>query len=236
MPERDTAPESYRHARMVAKQAGFSLEEIDLTPALASLGCYRGPVAGFARSKAVNRLAFWSMHRLFGTDPYLTTLEGTDNPVLNQAMAFFRLKHRLRMAVLYQRAEQEGALMAGCLNLTEYLTGFFVRHGDSAADLAPIFPLYKSQVRRLARHLGVPECIITKPPSPDLLPGIIDEKALGISYEKLDLILYALKEGLSEADIADRVEVSPAAVKRVKRLVELAERFRQTVPYPELTS
>ena len=221
---------------MVAKEAGFSLEEIDLTPALDSLGCYRGAVAGLARSKAVNRLAFWSMRRLFGADPYRTTLEGTDNPVLNQAMAFFRLKHRLRMAVLYRRAEQEGLLVAGCLNLTEYLTGFFVRYGDNAADLAPILSLYKSQVRRLASHLGVPEPIITKPPSPDLLPGIVDETALGIPYEKLDLVLHALKEGLPQADIADRVEVSPAAVKRVKQLVELSERFRKTVPYPELAS
>lgn len=50
------------------------------------------------------------------------------------------------MAVLYERSDRGNLLVAGCLNLTEYLTSFFVHFGDSAADIAPILDLYKSQV------------------------------------------------------------------------------------------
>ena len=58
----------------------------------------------------------------------------------------------------------------------------------------PLLNLYKTQVRKLARYLKVPSKIIEKPPSSDILPGIIDEEAIGISYEKLDLILLALEK------------------------------------------
>jgi len=235
LPERDTEPESYQCAREVAEQSGINYEVFNLAPALEELGCYRGTVAGAIKNRAVNRLAVWSLSRFFNIDPYRLTLERTDNRTLNRAIAFFRLKHRLRMAVLFERSDRENLLVAGCLNLTEYLTGFFVHFGDIAADLAPILDLYKSQVRDLARHLGLPTRLIEKAPSPDLLPGITDETALQVTYEKLDLILYATEKGYSEEEIIKAVETTPETVTRVKRLVQLSERLRKPTPSPKLS-
>ena len=55
-----------------------------------------------------------------------------------------------------------------------------------AAALAPIGDLYKTQLRAVARELGVPEEVVAKPPSADLWPGQTDEGELGSSYDLLD--------------------------------------------------
>jgi NAD+ synthase len=77
--------------------------------------------------------------------------------------------------------------------------------------------LYKTQVRELARYLKVPSKIIEKPPSPDTLPGIIDEEAIGIPYEKLDLILWALEKGWEMGEIAKALEMEEKRVIYVKK-------------------
>ena len=51
---------------------------------------------------------------------------------------------------------------------------------------------YKTQLRDVAEHLGVPAEVIAKPPSADLWPGQTDEGELGRSYESLDRVLFAL--------------------------------------------
>jgi len=51
--------------------------------------------------------------------------------------------------------------------------------------LETILPLYKTQVWQLSSHLGVEQEIIDKAPSPDLLPGIVDEIALGGDWRLL---------------------------------------------------
>ncbi|MBC7325099.1 MAG: NAD(+) synthase, partial [Moorella sp. (in: Bacteria)] len=177
---------------------------------------------------------FWGMAGLGKAKPFLLTMEGGQAEIIRQAIAFYRIKHRLRMVVLYRYAEENGLLVAGCLNRTEYLTGFFVRYGDSAADLAPILPLYKTQVRRLAEYLGVPKTIIEKPPTPDLIPGITDEIALGVSYATLDLILAGLEEGLAPDALAEKLSVPPETVSHVERLVQMSAPWRRDIPSPDL--
>ncbi|MGB9826764.1 MAG: NAD(+) synthase, partial [Desulfofundulus sp.] len=172
LPERDTAPESIACARAVAQSTGITLETLDLTRALEQIGAYRGKVPTAMKSAGVNRTAFIAMRRIGGRSPFEATFDTNKGNILNEAAAFFRVKHRLRMAALYHRAEREGRLVVGCLNRTERLMGFFVRYGDDAADFAPIIPLYKTQVRALASYLKVPEAVIGRPPSPDLIAGI----------------------------------------------------------------
>ncbi len=132
--------------------------------------------------------------------------------------------------------DQVSCQRAGCLNLTEQLTGLFVPFGDSAADIVPLLPLYNSEVRGLGRHLGVPQNVIDREPTPDLLPGIFDETALGITYTKLDLLLHALQEGESDEAIAARAGTDKDTVKRITKLTALANRLNRPVPAPDLCS
>jgi NAD+ synthase len=92
-------------------------------------------------------------------------------------------------------------MVVGCANRTEALTGFFVKFGiDHNADIMPLLPLYKTQVFELARWLELPDNLINKPPSPDMIPGITDEYAFELSYIELDMLLYALLHNIVPDD------------------------------------
>jgi NAD+ synthase len=134
----------------------------------------------------------------------------------------------MRMILLYYYGELENRLVVGAANKSEYEIGYFVKHGcDDATDIMPLINLYKTQVRDLARYLNIPSRIIEKPPSPDVLPGIIDEEAIGISYEKLDLMLSALEKGWEMAEITKALKVEEEKVESVKRLTQKSEHMRR---------
>lgn len=99
---------------------------------------------------------------------------------------------RARMIVAYDQSEAFKGLVVGTGNKTEILLGYTTLFGDSACALNPIGDLYKTQVRQLARALGIPETIIAKPPSADLWAGQTDEGELGYTYQEVDKLLYLL--------------------------------------------
>ncbi|HTL06374.1 MAG TPA: NAD+ synthase [Gemmatimonadales bacterium] len=102
---------------------------------------------------------------------------------------------RMRMVALFDRSAALKALPLGTGNKTERLFGYFTWHADDTAPVNPVGDLYKTQVLALARHLGVPEVIVSKPPTADLVQGQTDEGDLGISYAKADAILHWLLSG-----------------------------------------
>lgn len=108
------------------------------------------------------------------------------------------LMARTRMTILYYFARKNHALVAGTGNKTEWMLGYFTKHGDIACDVLPIGGLYKTQVKGLARELGIPKAVITKIPTPGFWPGQTDEKELGMSYEKMDKVLIEGGDGLRE--------------------------------------
>ncbi|HEY3344463.1 MAG TPA: NAD+ synthase [Anaerolineaceae bacterium] len=99
---------------------------------------------------------------------------------------------RERMIVLYDQSEAFRGLVVGTGNKTEILLGYSTLYGDSASALNPIGDLYKTQVRQLARAMGVPQAIVQKAPSADLWIGQTDEGELGFSYAEVDRLLYLL--------------------------------------------
>jgi NAD+ synthase len=99
---------------------------------------------------------------------------------------------RARMIILYDQSEAFQGLVLGTGNKTEILLGYSTLYGDSACAINPIGDLYKTQVRQLAREIGIPEVILEKPPSADLWAGQTDEDELGFTYEEVDRLLYLL--------------------------------------------
>ena len=99
---------------------------------------------------------------------------------------------RARMIILYDQSEAFDGLVVGTGNKTEILLGYTTLYGDSACALNPLGDLYKTQVRQLARAMGLPEVIIDKPPSADLWVGQTDEDELGFTYAEVDQLLYLL--------------------------------------------
>ena len=141
---------------------------------------------------------------------------------------------RQRMAVLYDQSERFGALVVGTGNRTESLLGYTTLWGDMACAFNPVGGLYKTQVRALARHLGVPERIIAKPPTADLWSGQTDEGELGFTYADADQVLSrAVDEGLSAEQIAAE-GFAPELVEAVLGRMGRAAFKRCMPPAPEV--
>jgi NAD+ synthase len=142
---------------------------------------------------------------------------------------------RQRMIVVFDRSAAWDALVAGTSNKTEALLGYGTLHGDMAAAFQPIGDLYKTQLRDMARHLGVPETIVAKPPSADLWPGQTDEGELGRSYESLDRALFALVDRRWSIDRCVREGLPRELVEWVVRRVAQMEFKRQLPPVAKLS-
>lgn len=99
---------------------------------------------------------------------------------------------RCRMIVLFDVAKRLDALVLGTENKSEHLLGYYTRFGDEASDIEPLRQLYKTEVFKLARYLGVPEKIIAKPPSAGLWQGQTDEGEFGFTYKEADEALYKI--------------------------------------------
>jgi NAD+ synthetase len=131
-------------------------------------------------------------------DGYLASEPDADATRRGNVMA------RVRMIATFDQGARFKALPLGTGNKTERLLGYFTWHGDDAPPVNPLGDLYKTQVRQLAKHLGVPAAIVDKAPTADLVHGQTDEGDLGITYERADQILHWFLSGFSEEELIAR--------------------------------
>jgi len=111
---------------------------------------------------------------------------------------------RERMIALFDLSAKHRALPLGTGNKSERLLGYFTWHADDSPPVNPLGDLFKTQVWALARHVGVPEVIVQKPATADLIQGQTDEGDFGISYHRADRILYYLLRGMRVEEIVAR--------------------------------
>lgn len=126
---------------------------------------------------------------------------------------------RIRMATLYAIAQNNGYLVIGTGNASETYTGYFTKYGDEGVDVNPLKHYTKTQVKEMAKYLGVPQAIIDKAPSADLWLGQTDEIEMGISYEAIDQYLSG-------------EEIPPEDEKILMRLHHSTEHKRHFPPAP----
>ncbi len=129
-------------------------------------------------------------------------------PLELEGMALGNVAARARMMVLYGLANRDGGYVLGTSNKSEILLGYFTKHGDGASDMAPIGDLFKTQVRGMAGEMGVPEEIIDRPPTANLVPGQTDEGELGLPYSIIDQILTGHVIGLRPEEILSDLDMS----------------------------
>lgn len=110
---------------------------------------------------------------------------------------------RARMIVLFDLSAKMGALPIGTGNKSERLFGYFTWHADDSPPINPLGDLFKTQVWQLARELGVPDVIVNKPATADLIKGQTDEGDFGVSYAKADRILYFLTAGYPKKKVIE---------------------------------
>jgi NAD+ synthase len=171
-------PQDAEHARLAARSIGLPFVEVPLEPVYDAFLAQLGAGAAGAASPEGDRLARAN------------------------------LKPRLRMAALYFHANLRGYLVAGTGNRSELELGYFTKYGDGGVDLLPLGGLVKSEVRALAREVGVPQPIIDKPPSAGLWEGQTDEGEMGLAYEDVDRYIL---EGEATPAVRARIEALHAA-------------------------
>lgn len=136
---------------------------------------------------------------------------------------------RCRMIVLYDVSAEIGGLVLGTSNKTELLLGYGTLFGDLASAINPIGDLYKTQVRKVAEHLDIPEAIRVKTPSADLWPGQSDEDELGATYEQLDAALVRLVDAREQPARLIEDGVPEELVRRIVQRVRRSQ-FKRRMP------
>jgi NAD+ synthase len=173
-------PQDEEDARLVASTFGFPVARVDIGPAF-------------------DALTESLQHAVKGLPSHVDSVD------IKQQLPDANLKPRLRMASLYFIANSMNYLVAGTGNRSELALGYFTKYGDGGVDLLPIGGLLKSEVRTLARELGVPDRVITKPPTAGLWVGQTDEQEMGFSYDQLEAY-FAGGRGTVPDAVADRID------------------------------
>jgi NAD+ synthase len=209
MPSRYTSQDSLDDAAACAKLLGIALDTVSIEPAVGAFAQMLGPL--FA-----------------GTEP---------------GVAEENIQSRARGLALMALSNKFGHMVVSTGNKSEMSAGYATLYGDMCGGFAVLKDVYKTTVFELSRWrnankpegaLGpkgpvMPERVIVKPPTAELRADQTDEASLG-PYVRLDAILKALVEG--EKTVAEIVAKGFAEdeVKRVWRMLDLAEYKRRQAP------
>ena len=245
MPEQESSDDTIGFSTRLTDALGIDSALEDISPVLVGLGAYQRrddairrvvPAYGQGwRSKIVLPSVVDSdAYRLFSVvveDPSGTqsTHRLTTEAYL-EIVAATNFKQRARKSLEYFHADRLNYAVAGTPNLLEYDQGFFVKLGDGAADIKPIAHLYKSQVYAMAAHLGVPAEIQARPSTTDTysLEQSQEEFYFSLPYQRMDLCLYGLNNGVATAAVA---EATGLTVEQVERVYRDIEQKRRTTAY-----
>lgn len=168
-----------------------------------------------------------------GETPYITVLRKNEirrsafkrfiyDRIMKGMEEMFDGPCRERRVFLEKIAKEKNLLLIGTGNKSEDLTGWFTPDGVDNMPYSPIKGLYKAQVRMLSAYLAVPKEILKRKPSADVLKGADDTLALGMNFDKIDIILYGIENNLSDADIA-QYGVTMSEISRMRRINKLSE-------------
>lgn len=245
LPERDTDAQNMADADLVAQTLGLKVTHIDISPMLATLGVYNlvsGEQAGnlhliergirwITRLSSTPSAFSEGMAMLYNTKAnfWLRLARRIFWKPLGRIHAFAITKVRQRMVTLYFHAMVNNCLVVGTTDRSEWSVGFYDPYGDGASDVQLLRHLYKTQIRELAKYLGVPARIMNKPSSGDLAAGLPNETAIGLTYEQLDSILWGMNHGLTEKEIVAQTSVTLSAIASVQKAISLA-RLRESLP------
>lgn len=241
MPEHHSSDDALMLGKMLTAYLGIEAIIEDIAPGLEGLGCYRRqeeairmivPEYGKGWKCKLVLPSILESERLNITRLTVQSPTGEVSTVrlpLNaylQIVAATNFKQRVRKMTEYYHADRLNYAVSGTPNRLEYDQGFFVKQGDGSADFKPIAHLYKTQVYQLAEYLGVPEEIRRRPPTTDTfsMPQTQEEFYFALPYDRMDLCLYAVNNGVSANEVAPVVGITPAQVERVFKDIEAKRR------------
>jgi NAD+ synthase len=234
MPEHDSSPASERLAKELAEHFGVSCIVEDMSPALSGLGAY------LRRDRAIQRIfpeyqasykAKIILPSALGARDELNVFRLTIIPPEGEAktkrvplrdfleiVAASNFKQRSRMAMLYYHAERLNYAVIGTGNKNEHDQGFFVKYGDGGSDIRPLAHLFKTQVFRMAAHLGIPKEIRERVPTTDTYTAECtqEEFFFRVPFEIGDVIWSAMERNIPIAELAKQLGLSVEQVTHIQ--------------------
>lgn len=251
LPDRDSDARFNNYALNVARKLGISFHVNPITDEVEKENVYKPCIIRLTSFFPIlNKTIIWSSDKIiypifFQKPSFIVALEKGDSakgPIAkflykNVASAIeegFNARHRARRRILEKRARELNLLLIGCANRSEAFVGWFVKDGVDDLPIETIMDLYKTQVRQLAIHLGVPEKIIKVKPSPDMLKKVGDEDVIGHKYETIDKVAFVAENNL-DAKLAFDAGVAPKEFDQIIKIHRLSE-WKRANPheYPKL--
>jgi len=248
LPEKDSSPDSLTLAKQLADKFRVNYEVEQISNALDGFECYK------RRDEAVKRIFpeynySYKMKISIPKDDeqkgllnfFNLSIISHDGKEKNQRLplneylqivAASNFKQRSRMCMLYYYAELKNYCVIGTGNKNEHEQGFFVKHGDGAADVKPIAHLFKTQVYQLAKYLGVPDEIQKRTPTTDTYSAeqTQEEFFFKLPFEMLDRIWLGWEKGYPVSEIAEALSISEEQINLVitdvKRKIQTTEYLR----------
>ena len=151
-------------------------------------------------------------------------------------LTYENIQSRCRGQLLMALSNEFGWMVLTTGNKSEMAVGYFTIYGDSVGGYAVIKDVLKLRVYELCRYVNeaagrevVPVDVITKPPSAELRLDQRDDDSLP-PYEVLDPILELYVEQDRTATEIIELGHDDAMVRRVTRLVDIAEYKRRQCP------
>ena len=232
LPEKESNPESQKLAKMLCEKLKIKYVIEDITKILESSSVYQ------VRKEIVQkffpdyndsckyRLIFTENFDRDGLSIRYLEIQDAQNQIhkikvtLDDYLtmtAATNIKHRTRMSKLYYHAEKNNFLVCGTTNKAEFQQGYFVKYGDGGVDIEPLANLFKTQVYQLAEYLNIPTEIIQRKASPDTWSfDVSDEEFFfSLTYDIIDLMLYAKEKSIPINDICSTLEFDEAKVNRI---------------------
>jgi len=163
--------------------------------------------------------------------------ESTLHPQFNNLpfnIAEENIQSRSRAVILMAMCNKFGYILLNTSNKSEAAVGYGTLYGDMCGGISVIGDVYKTQVFELARYLNrdreiIPVNTIVKPPSAELRPDQKDTDSLP-EYDILDPILTEYIENRCSSGEIIKMGYDEKTVRRVLRLVNLAEHKRYQTP------
>jgi len=185
MTERDSRPEDYDDAKLVAEHLNIEFVNHPITEHLESLDFY----------KTTQNIDFKQIHKdMLELDSVYSDTSTSSVLVYNTC-----LKLRTRAWILAHYAKLNNYFQCQTLNHSEILLGYLDLFGDAIGDIAPIQHLYKSEIYALGEYLALPGKILNRPSmsgnynrDPDLL--FSNDEFLRMPMREVDVILFFLSK------------------------------------------
>ncbi|MBN1496879.1 MAG: NAD(+) synthase [Spirochaetes bacterium] len=232
LPEKESNPVSSSFAAKHAKELGIEFHEVDITPTVDSVGGYNkrdeyisSLIPEYEPGCKYNISLPTDLLERDSFNFYVLQVQLPDGTIAKKRLvadafraitSFANIKIRSRMLHLYYEAERRHMIVAGTTNRTEMILGDFCKYGDGGTDIEAIAYLYKNQIYQIADYLQVIPEIIQRSPSPDTfsLPVTDQEFFFRIPFDRLDHLLYAWENKISEDVTAEVLDLPIEAVKR----------------------